>query len=53
MLAKFTFHAKTRDPFERGSVGLLSYLVINLNDVTLLYFICAQTLLGKNKTGLI
>ena len=42
MLAKFIFYAKTRDPFERRSIGLLSYLVINLNDAILLDFICAQ-----------
>ena len=53
MLAKFIFYAKTRDPFERRSIGLLSYLVINLNDAILLDFKCAQILLRKNKTGLI
>ena len=53
MLAKFIFYAKTRDPFEKRFRGLHSHLVINLNDVILLDFLCAQILLGKNKTGLI
>ena len=50
MLAKFIFYSKTRDPVERRSLGLLSYLVINLNDAILLDFKCAQILLGKNET---